>query len=64
MLVTLWSWIRRRTCEAIMAGAADALAQLDGDGPDGTADAAAGLLARLRALPSPDAEEGGGRKRK
>jgi hypothetical protein len=65
MFLTLWSWIRRRTSEAVLAGIGDAIGQLDGSGEDGTADAAAALLTRLRALPSPSEEEAvGGRKRK
>jgi hypothetical protein len=68
MFGNFFSWLRRRTCDAILGGAADALQQLDTGEAADPAEALAVLRARL-ALPAPadgpraDAESGGNGRR-
>jgi hypothetical protein len=68
-MLSFWNWIRQRSREAVLAGFSDAVQDLDGNGPDGMADAVALLKARLQpALPAPEpideATKGNGRKRR
>ncbi len=55
MFSVLWTWLRTRTRDAILAGVSDAVMALDGT-DDGTSDALAALTARLQALPRPSPE--------
>ena len=59
-MLSFWNWIRERSRQAVLAGVADAVQDLDGNGPADTADAVALLEARLQpALPAPlDADNG------
>ena len=47
MLNSLFSWLRISVRDSILAGAADAVAELDGDGSPDTAAPLAALRARL-----------------
>ncbi len=49
----IWSYIRNRTREAFLAGLSDGLAEAEGNGTEGLAEAAALFRARLQALPAP-----------
>jgi hypothetical protein len=59
MFGNFFSWLRRRTCDAILGGAADALQQLDAGEAADPAEALAVLRQRL-ALPAPQADGAGG----
>ncbi len=66
MFSVLWTWLRTRTRDAVLAGVGDAVMALDG-ADDGTSDALAALTARLQSLPRPSPEPddtAGTRKRK
>jgi hypothetical protein len=54
MFGNFFSWLRRRTCDAILGGAADALRQLDAGEATDPAEALAVLRQRLT-LPAPQA---------
>ena len=56
---TVFGWLRRGACQAVLSGVADACDQIAGDAPadDDTPLRLAGLRARLAALPAPDATE-------
>ncbi len=49
----LWKYIRNRVKEAVLAGLADGLAEAEGTGTDGLAEAVALYRAKVQALPAP-----------
>lgn len=56
MLTSLFSWLRQSVRDSILAGCADAMAEIDGDGSHDTATPLAQLRARLTPALTHDAE--------
>lgn len=52
MLATFFSWLRRKSREAVVAGVQDAIVQLDGDSPDDLGQLELEFRDRVLALPS------------